>query len=111
MKLRFQRVKSFIGFSLSMKIIIDGELVYKLKNGEVFEYEKDKIDSLLIKTHRFIFDLEIPLDLIEENADILLDYQLGLCRNITQAIVSENGRLIGVYPKKNIIEEKQKKDL
>ncbi|HQN74477.1 MAG TPA: hypothetical protein PK160_00365 [Bacillota bacterium] len=87
MKLRFQRVKSFIGFSLSMKIIIDGELVYKLKNGEVFEYEKDKIDSLLIKTHRFIFDLEIPLDLIEENADILLDYQLGLCRNITQSAV------------------------
>ncbi|MDY0011181.1 MAG: hypothetical protein RBR96_05530 [Candidatus Izemoplasmatales bacterium] len=110
MKLRFQRVKSFIGFSLLMKVIIDGEIVYKLKNGEVFEFEKDKIDSIVIKTHRFVFDLEIPVDKIKESADILLDYQLGICRNTTQAIVSENGQLIGVYPQKENAKEEKKKD-
>ena len=98
MKIRFQRVKSSLGFGVAMKIIINGEVVYKLKNGEIFEYENDKIDTILIKTHRFIIDLEIPTDQLKESVDILLQYQYGLCRNSTQAIVSEQGRLIGVYP-------------
>lgn len=102
MKIRFQRVKSFLGFKVSMKIIVNGEVVYRLKNGEVFNFETNDLQSLTIKTHRFIFDLDIPVDEFKDNVDILLQYQFGLCKNSTQAICSENGKLIGVYPNKEV---------
>lgn len=102
MKIRFQRVKSGLGFGVTMKIIVNDELVYKLKNGEVFEYEADKVNSILIKTHRFINDLTVPTQDFQESVDILLQYTYGLCKNSTQAIVSENGKLLGVYPQERI---------
>jgi hypothetical protein len=98
MKIRFQRVKGLYGFAVSMKIIINGEIIYKLKNGEVFEYEAENVESILIKTHRFINDVSIPVENLEDSIDILLQYQYGMCKNATQAIVSGNGKLIGVYP-------------
>jgi len=98
MKIRFQRVKGTLGFAVSMKIIINGEVIYKLKNGEVFEFEAENVESILIKTHRFINDVSIPVENLEDTTDILLQYQYGFCKNSTQAIVSGNGKLIGVYP-------------
>jgi ribosomal protein S13 len=102
MKIRFQRVKSGLGFGVAMKIIINDEVIYRLKNGEVFEYEVDKVNSILIKTHRFINDLTIPTDDFKESVDILLQYTYGICKNSTQAIISENGKLLGVYPQERI---------
>lgn len=102
MKIRFQRVKSSLGFGVTMKIIVNDELIYKLKNGEVFEYETDKVNSILIKTHRFINDLTIPTEDFQESVDILLQYTYGLCKNSTQAIISENGKLLGVFPQERI---------
>lgn len=81
-----------------MKVFIDGDLVGRLKNGDVFEIEVESINSLLIKTHRFIFDLTIPTEKFDKDVDILLQYQYGLCKTKTQAIVSEKGKLIGVFP-------------
>ena len=102
MVLRFQRVRSFLGSASTMKVYINGEVVGKLKNGEVFEFETDSVNDLLIKTHRFIIDLSIPTDQFKEKIDILLQYQYGLCKTKTQAIVSENGRLIGVFPSEKV---------
>jgi len=99
MKLRFQRVKSMMFFGVRMKIYVNDELVAKLKSGEIFEYEVESLTKLEIRTHRFINDLTIPVDGFSESVDILLQYQIGLCKNSTQAIVSENGKLIGVFPK------------
>ncbi|MDD3128845.1 MAG: hypothetical protein PHF05_01140 [Candidatus Izemoplasmatales bacterium] len=98
MKLRFQRVKSIIFFGVRMKIFINDELVARLASGDVFETEVEQIHKIQIKTHRFINDLDIPVNDISDSADILLQYQIGICKNKTQAIVSENGRLIGVFP-------------
>ncbi|PKK95357.1 MAG: hypothetical protein CVV60_01655 [Tenericutes bacterium HGW-Tenericutes-5] len=99
MKLRFQRVKSMMFFGVRMKIYVNGELVAKLKSGEIFEWEESNLKEIEIKTHRFINDLNIPVTDFIESVDILLQYQIGLCKNSTQAIVSENGKLIGVFPK------------
>ncbi|HPE00074.1 MAG TPA: hypothetical protein PLB83_02455 [Bacillota bacterium] len=99
MKLRFQRVKSMMFFGVRMKIYVNDELVAKLKSGEVFEYEIRSLSKLEIKTHRFINDLTIPIQDFSQSVDILLQYKIGLCKNSTQAIVSENGKLIGVFPK------------
>lgn len=82
-----------------MKIYVNDELVAKLKSGEVFEYEIRSLSKLEIKTHRFINDLTIPIQDFSQSVDILLQYKIGLCKNSTQAIVSENGKLIGVFPK------------
>jgi len=98
--MRFQRVKAPLGFAVAMKIIINDEVIYKLKNGEVFEYEADNVKSILIKTHRFINDLVIPVEDLKDSTDILLQYQYGICKNSTQAIVSGNGQLIGIYPQR-----------
>lgn len=102
MKIRFQRVKSMMFFGVRMKIYVNDELVAKLKSGDVFEYEIDSLNKIEIKTHRFINDLSIPVDDFIESVDILLQYQIGLCKNSTQAIVSENGKLIGVFPKSKV---------
>lgn len=82
-----------------MKIYVNDELVAKLKSGDIFEYENENIQKIEIKTHRFINDLTIPLTDFIQSVDILLQYQIGLCKNATQAIVSENGKLLGVFPK------------
>ena len=102
MKLRFQRVKSMIFFGVRMKIFVNDELVAKLKSGEVFDYEVSNLQKIEIKTHRFINDLNIPTTDFVESVDVLLQYQIGLCKNSTQAIVSENGKLIGVFPKPKV---------
>lgn len=86
-------------FGVRMKIYVNDELVAKLKSGEVFEYEIRSLSKLEIKTHRFINDLTIPIQDFSQSVDILLQYKIGLCKNSTQAIVSENGKLIGVFPK------------
>ena len=98
MKLRFQRVKSMMFFGVRMKIYVNDELVAKLKSGEVFECEVETLIKLEVKTHRFINDLIIPIEGFSKSVDILLQYQIGLCKNSTQAIVSEDGKLIGVFP-------------
>jgi hypothetical protein len=99
MNLRFQRVKSYIGFAWTMKIYIDDELIYRLKNGEVFEIEVEDFNTIKVDTSRFIADVKIPNDDLKTNVDILLRYQTKFCLTKTQAIVSEQGKLIGVYPK------------
>lgn len=99
MNLRFQRVKSYIGFAWTMRIYIDDELICKLKNGQVFGYEAEEFETIRIDTSRFIAGVQIPNEGFKTNVDILLRYQSKFCLTKIQAIVSEQGKLIGVYPR------------
>jgi len=97
LKLRFQRAKSYICFGTNTPIIVNSEIVYRLKNGEVFEMEIDHLETIVLKGNVFMKDLEIPVKDFKDNIDILIQYLGGFCRTQIQAIVSEQGQLIGVY--------------
>jgi len=97
LKLRFQRAKSYIGFGMTTPIIINNEIIYRLKNGEVFEYDVNNLETIVLKGNIFIKDLKIPIEGFDKNVDILIQYTGNICRTNIQAIVSEQGKLIGVY--------------
>jgi len=98
MKIRFQRVKTKLGFLNKMSLFINHAFIYDLKNGEVFTYESSDIKTILIQAKPFVKDLIIPVDNFNESVDILLQFKIKLFNNYIHAIVSENGKLVGTYP-------------
>ncbi|MBN2539898.1 MAG: hypothetical protein JXB08_00075 [Bacilli bacterium] len=97
MKITFVRKKSLYGFAVKMKIWINGEVVYKLKNGETYVYKSEQVKSIRVGSHALIKSLDIPFVNAQEELEIKLNFNLGLIMSGITAVVSANQTILGVY--------------
>ncbi len=96
MKITFKRTNYLLGFAAKMDILVNQELVHRLKRGETYVYEVDTANHILIDSW-FIRSVEIPIVPSMQDVEIELSYQMGLLVAGILAKVSSNGQLIGVY--------------
>ncbi len=97
MKITFNRLTSFYGGITKFKVIINGSLVNKLKNGGTFVYEADDIKTIRVAGGMSMEAVDIPVLPEYKDIQIILALDMGSMKSEIKASVIQDGEMLGQY--------------
>lgn len=97
MNITFERPKGIFGFAVPIRLLIDGVLVAKLRNGGRYDHVTDRPCKIEFKINFMTRPCIIDLPMFDKDILIKVAIRMGLITNALEATLIINGQIVQVY--------------